>query len=42
MKLANTAKLAKKTSAKFNDPDNTAWTENMLSAPEWVCVVWYC
>jgi uncharacterized protein (DUF4415 family) len=33
MKLATTAKLPKKTSAKVNDPDNPAWTENMLSAP---------
>ena len=33
MKLAITAKLPKKTSAKVNDPDNPAWTENMLGAP---------
>ena len=33
MKLATTAKLPKKTSAKVNDPDNPAWTENMLGAP---------
>ena len=33
MKLATTAKLSKKTSAKVNDPDNPAWTENMLGAP---------
>ena len=30
MKLATTAKLPKKTSAKVNDPDNPAWTEDML------------
>ena len=33
MKLATTAKLPKKTSAKVADPDNPAWTENMLGAP---------
>ncbi len=33
MKLATTAKLPKNTSAKVNDPDNPAWTEDMLSAP---------
>jgi uncharacterized protein (DUF4415 family) len=33
MKLATTAKLPKKTSAKFNDRDNPAWTEEMLGAP---------
>lgn len=33
MKLATTAKLPKKTSAKVNDPDNPAWTENMLGDP---------
>ena len=33
MKLATTAKLPKKTSAKVNDPDNPAWTEGMLGAP---------
>ena len=33
MKLATTAKLPKKTSAKINDPDNPAWTEDMLGAP---------
>jgi len=33
MKLATTAKLTKKTSAKVNDPDNPAWTEDMLGAP---------
>ena len=33
MKLATTAKLPKKTSAKVNDPDNPAWTEAMLGAP---------
>lgn len=33
MKLATTAKLSKKTSAKVNDPDNPAWTEDMLGAP---------
>jgi len=32
MKLATTAKLPKKTSAKVNDPDNPAWTEGMLGA----------
>ena len=32
MKLATTAKLPKKTSAKVNDPDNPAWTEEMLGA----------
>jgi uncharacterized protein (DUF4415 family) len=32
MKLATTAKLPKKTSAKVNDPDNPAWTEDMLGA----------
>ncbi len=30
MKLATTAKLPKKTTAKVNDPDNPAWTEDML------------
>jgi hypothetical protein len=30
MKLATTAKLPKTTSAKVNEPDNPAWTENML------------
>jgi len=29
----STAKLAKKTSAKVNDSDNPAWTEDMLGAP---------
>ena len=33
MKLATTDKLPKKTSAKVNDPDNPAWTEDMLGAP---------
>ena len=33
MKLATTAKLPKKTSAKVNDLDNPAWTEDMLGAP---------
>ena len=33
MKLVTTAKLPKKTWAKVNDPDNPAWTEDMLGAP---------
>ena len=33
MKLVTTAKLPKKTSAKVNDPDNPAWTEDMLGEP---------
>ncbi|WP_426148527.1 BrnA antitoxin family protein [Polaromonas sp. DSR2-3-2] len=33
MKLATTTKLPKKTSAKVNDPDNPAWTQDMLGAP---------
>jgi uncharacterized protein (DUF4415 family) len=33
MKLATTAKLPKKTSAKVLDVDNPAWTEDMLGAP---------
>ena len=33
MKLVTTAKLPKKTSAKVNDPDNPAWTEDMLGTP---------
>ena len=33
MKFATTAKLPKKTLAKVNDPDNPAWTEDMLGAP---------
>ena len=33
MKLATTAKLPKKTSAKVDDPDNPAWTEDMLGVP---------
>ena len=33
MKRATTAKLPKKTSAKVNDPDNPAWTEDMLGVP---------
>ena len=33
MKLATTAKLPKKISAKVNDSDNPAWTQDMLGAP---------
>lgn len=33
MKLATTAKLPKKTSARVDDPDNPAWTEEMLGEP---------
>jgi hypothetical protein len=33
MKLATTAKLPKKASAKVNDPDNPGWTEDMLGKP---------
>ena len=33
MKLATTANLPKKTSAKVLDADNPAWTEDMLGAP---------
>ena len=33
MKLTTTAKLPKKTLARVNDPDNPAWTEDMLGAP---------
>jgi uncharacterized protein (DUF4415 family) len=33
MKRATTAKLPKKTSAQVKDPDNPAWTEDMLGAP---------
>jgi uncharacterized protein (DUF4415 family) len=33
MKHATTAKLPKRTSAKVADPDNPAWTEDMLGAP---------
>ena len=33
MKLATTAKLPKKTSAKVADQDNPAWTEGMLGEP---------
>ena len=33
MKLATTAKLPKKTSAKVADSDNPAWTEGMLGPP---------
>ena len=33
MKLATTAKLPKKIAARVNDPDNPAWTEDMLGAP---------
>ena len=33
MQLATTTKLPKKTSAKVADPDNPAWTEDMLGAP---------
>ena len=32
MKQTNTAKLPKKTSARVDDPDNPAWTENILGA----------
>ena len=32
MKLATTAKLPKKTPSKVIDPDNPAWTEDMLGA----------
>ena len=37
MKLATTAKLPKKTSARVNDPENPAWTEDMLGAPVLKC-----
>jgi uncharacterized protein (DUF4415 family) len=33
MKSTTTAKLPKKTSAQVDDPDNPAWTEDMLGAP---------
>ena len=33
MKLAITAKLPRKTSARVNDPANPSWTENVLGAP---------
>ena len=33
MKQTTTAKLPKKTSARVDDPDNPAWTENMLGKP---------
>ena len=33
MKLATTVKLPRKTSVKVGDPDNPAWTEDMLGAP---------
>lgn len=33
MKPTITVMLPKKTSAKVNDPDNPAWTEDMLGAP---------
>lgn len=33
MKLVTTAKLPKKTTAKVNDPNNPAWTEDMLGEP---------
>jgi len=33
MKFASTAKLPKKTSAKVNDPNHLASTEDMLCAP---------
>ena len=33
MKLATTARLPKKTSAKVTDLDNPAWTEDMLGTP---------
>jgi hypothetical protein len=32
MKPATTAKLPKKTLATVNDPNNPAWTEDMLGA----------
>ena len=33
MKRTTMAKLPKKTSAKVNDADNPAWTEDMLGTP---------
>lgn len=33
MKPATTTKLPKNTSAKVDDPDNPAWTEDMLGTP---------
>ena len=33
MKQTTTAKLPKKTSARVDDPDNPAWTEDMLGKP---------
>ena len=33
MKHATTVKLPKKTSVKVTDPDNPAWTEEMLGPP---------
>ena len=33
MMQTSTAKLPKKTSARVDDPDNPAWTEDMLGAP---------
>ena len=33
MKHATTAKLPKETSGNVNDPDNPAWTEDMLGEP---------
>jgi hypothetical protein len=33
MKPTTTAKLPKKTLAKINDPNNPAWTKDMLGAP---------
>ena len=33
MKHATTAKLSKKISVKVTDPDNPAWTEEMLGPP---------
>ena len=33
MKRVTTVKLPKKTSATVNDPDNPAWTEDMLGEP---------
>ena len=33
MKQTTTAKLPKKTSAKVDDTDNPAWTEDMLGKP---------
>ena len=33
MKVSTTTKLPQKTSYKVDDPDNPAWTEDMLGAP---------